>query len=204
MRRRVSVQKAFDEVRFGPTRMLNLRQGLPSGAQAVQRAEGWLRAKQIELAGDVLIVTGRGHGSLGGVPVIKTEVQRLLGRLRRNGVVAGVREHTAGSVVVTLAPLRALFEGIARHKDLSAVSARPPSAPAFEALAPATREMLHRLAARAIESLGVRSPSERTVIAEMERQFSLLTRTIPRADFSEQAFAAALARAVDEYDDADS
>ena len=138
MRRRVSVQKAFDEVRFGPTRMLNLRNGLPSGAQAVQRAEGWLRAKQIELAGEVLIVTGRGHGSLGGVPVIKAEVQRLLSRLRRNGVVAGVREHTAGSVVVTLAPLRALFEGIARHKDRRAVSALPPSAPAFEALEPAT------------------------------------------------------------------
>lgn len=170
----------------------------------MQRAEGWLRAKQIELAGEVLVITGRGNGSLGGVPVIKTEVQRLLSRLRRGGVVASVREHTAGSVRVTLAPLRALFEGATRQKDIRAASARPiRSAPTLKALEPATLEVLHRLAERAIESLGVQLPSEAMVIAEMERQFSLLTRTIPRADFSEASFVVALMRAVGDYDDGD-
>ena len=204
MRRRPSVQKAFDEVRFGPTRILNLRDGLPTGAEAVQRAEGWLRAKQIEFAGEVLIITGRGNRSLGGVPVIRIEVQKLLNRLQRSGVVAGVRDHTSGSVAVTLAPLRALFQVATRKKD-TAREARPiKTAPAFKALEPATLAALRRLAERAIEALGVRLPSEQMVATEMERQFSLLTRTIPRAEFSEAAFVVALARAVDEYDDADS
>ena len=204
MRRRPSVQKAFDDVRFGPTRILNLRDGLPSGAVAVQRAEGWLRAKQIELAGEVLIVTGRGNGSLGGIAVIRTEVQKLLNRLQRIGVVQSVNEHTAGSVAVTLAPLRALFEVATRKKDVEKAARPVRTAPAFNAMEPATLDALHRLAERSIEALGVRAPSEAMVAEEMERQFSVLTRAIPRAEFSEPAFAAALARAADEYDDVDS
>ncbi len=204
MQRRPSVHKALEDVRFGPTRTLNLRDGLPSGAQAVQRCEGWLRAKQIELAGEVLVITGRGNGSLGGVPVIRTEVQKLLKRLQRSGVVASIGEHTPGSVTVTLAPVRALFEVDTRKND-GEKGARPiNTASAFDALEPATLEALHRLAVRAIEALGVRAPSEQIVGTEMERQFSRLTRTIPRAEFSEPAFAAALARAVDEFDDAES
>ncbi|MEP7346698.1 MAG: hypothetical protein ABI877_15610, partial [Gemmatimonadaceae bacterium] len=191
MRRRPSIQGAFDEARFGPTRTLNLRDGLPSGAAAVRRAEGWLRAKQIEAAGDVLIITGRGQGSLDGVPVIRTEVQNLLNRLGRSGVVAKISEHSPGSVVVTLAPLRALFEVATRKKD-SGKTRTIRTAPAFNALEPATLEVLHRLAERAIESLGVRAPSEQVIVEEMERQFSLITRTIPQSEFSESAFAAAL------------
>lgn len=203
MRRRASVQQAFDEVRFGPTRILNLRDGLPTGPDAVARAEAWLRGKQVELTGEVLVITGRGAGSLGGVPVIRTEVEKLLRRLQRTGVVARVREHTSGSVAVTLAPLRTLFEGATRKKDVDREMRAPPHVPAFDALEPATRTSLHQLANRAIEALGVRSPTEQMIRAEMERQFGLLTRTIPREEFSERAFAGALLRALDEYNDAD-
>jgi len=203
MRRRASVQQAFDEVRFGPTRILNLREGLPTGPDAVARAEGWLRSKQVELAGEVLVITGRGAGSLGGVPVIRTEVEKLLRRLRRTGVVSSVREHTSGSVAVTLAPLRTLFEGTRRKRDIDRETRAPPNVPVFGALEPETRTTLHQLARRAIETLGVRSPTEQMIRAEMERQFALLTRTIPREEFSERAFAGALVRALDEYNDAE-
>jgi hypothetical protein len=86
-----------------------------------------------------------------------------------------------------------------------AKAARPAKvSPAFAALQPQTVAALRRVAARAIESLGVREPSEAMIEAEMQRQFSVLTRRIPRADFSERAFLAALIRAAEEYDDVDS
>lgn len=204
MRRRPSVQKAFDEVRFGTTRILNLREGLPTGSQAVQRAEGWLRAKQIERVREVLVVTGRGNGSLAGLPVIRTEIQRLLSRLRRAGVVGQVQEHTPGSVVVTLAPLRALFEAASRDTRAKERPGRGLTAvapPALAALDPGTRAALHRLAIRGLETLGVRTPTKLMVDGEMNRQFALLIGAIRHAEFSEQAFTAAVERAVDEYDE---
>ncbi|MBV6519977.1 MAG: hypothetical protein MNPFHGCM_00081 [Gemmatimonadaceae bacterium] len=204
MRRRpLGVHQAFDEARFGPTRTLNLRDGLPAAPEAVRRAEVWLRGKQIELTGEVLIITGRGNGSPGGIPVIRIDVERLLARLRRLGVVAGVKEHTSGSFVVTLAPPSAVFEASGRRKDLarSAPPARVP--PAFAALRPETCAVLHRLAVQSVEALGVRGPTESMIEAEMERQFSLMTRQIPRAEFSERSFAAAMRRAVADYDERD-
>ncbi|MFP5354388.1 MAG: hypothetical protein ACLGIK_04420, partial [Gemmatimonadota bacterium] len=67
MRRRPAVQQAFDEARFGATRILNVRDPLLSGVEAVRRADGWLRAKQVERAEEVLVITGRGAGSVGHV-----------------------------------------------------------------------------------------------------------------------------------------
>ncbi|MFN8573601.1 MAG: hypothetical protein U0132_16220 [Gemmatimonadaceae bacterium] len=204
MRRRPSVQKAFDEVRFGPTRILNLRDGLPSGAEAVRRAEGWLRAKQVERAGEVLVVTGRGNGSLDGIAVVKSSIERLITRLRHQGVIGAVREHTPGSFVVTIAPLRMLFEAAARQRGLR--SAPAPSAPTsvsagWRALDPVTRENLQRLAARSIESLGVQAPTEAMIQSEMERQFDLLTRHVGANELSEAALSAALVRALEEYEE---
>ena len=48
MRRTSAVQQAFDEARFGATRSLNVREPMLSAAEAARRAEGWLRAKQVE------------------------------------------------------------------------------------------------------------------------------------------------------------
>ena len=61
MRRRPAVQRAFDEVRFGATRILNVRDALLTGTEAVRRVDGWLRAKQVEdasRAGDLVVVPG--------------------------------------------------------------------------------------------------------------------------------------------------
>src|SRR5688572_21607642 len=95
-----ALQRAFDEVRFGPSRILSVRDSMPSAREAEYRVEQWLRTKQAERAGEVLVITGRGAGSVDNVPVVRGTVQKLLGALRRRGVVSQVEEHTAGSFVV--------------------------------------------------------------------------------------------------------
>jgi hypothetical protein len=211
MRRRPSVQQAFDEARFGATRILNVRDPLLSGAEAVRRADGWLRAKQVECAGEVLIVTGRGAGSVDQVPVVREEVRKLLARLRRGGVVSDIREHTPGSFAVRLAPMRALFEAPPRSRDGHDPRRRTPGkdtstgAPAHELLAglsPATRDLLHRLAVHALHALGLADPDERYVQGEMARKFSVLTRAAAAsgAPLSEAWLRDAIARALDEYE----
>ncbi len=205
MRRRPAVQQAFDEARFGTTRILNVREPLLSGAEAVRRAEGWLRAKQVEQAGDVLIITGRGNNSPGQVGVVRDEVHKLLGRLRRAGVVAAVTEHTPGSFAVTVAPLRALFDAPARTRDGHADRHRHPAArdPASLAgLAPDTRALLRRLAAMSLESLGFAAAEDRHVRAEMEREFALLARA-GGPQLSEASLRAAIERALLEYEEHD-
>jgi hypothetical protein len=199
VRRRASTQQAFDEVRFGATRTLNLRDGLPSADEAVRRAEGWLRAKQVERAGEVLVVTGRGNASLDGVPVIRSEVRRLLTRLKRQGVVADVREHTPGSVVVKLAPLKALFEAAAVARAPREVPAPTRRDDALGALSPETVAALRRLAARVLESLGVVAPTDEMLASEVRRQFSLLA----RGAADEVTVLGAARRALAEFDEAD-
>lgn len=202
MRRKPSVQRAFDEARFGPSRILNVRDSLPTAAEAVQRAEAWLRSKQVERAGEVLIVTGRGRASVDGIPVIRTAIERLLARLKRKGVVAAVREHTPGSFLVHLAPLRALFEAPARGRDQRHA---PPTgvAASLVGLNPALLALLRQLSRRALESLGIVEPTDRMIASEMERHFSLLTRGMPPGGASESALTAAIERALHEYDEAD-
>src|SRR5256885_13241639 len=104
------LRQAFDEARFSNGRMLNLRDSLPTAAEAVARTEAWLRQQQVQLASassdaEVLIVTGRGNNSEGGVSVVRSAVEGLIYRLKQRGVVKEHREHTAGSFVVTLAPV---------------------------------------------------------------------------------------------------
>jgi hypothetical protein len=202
MRRRASVQAAFDAVRFGPTRILNLREALPSGAEATRRAEGWLRAKQLERAGEVLVITGRGNSSVGGVPVVRTQVLRLLTSLRRRGVVAEVLEHTAGSFVVRLAPLRALFEAPARNREQHQTPP-PPIPQSLKALSGETQRVLRVLATRALESLGMQAPGRAMIASEMERQFALLSRGVPAGVEAEAALRRAADAALDEYDASD-
>jgi len=168
-----ALERAFDVARFGPSSTLDLRSSMPTAVEATRRAEAWLRERQMARAGDVLIITGRGKGSPGGVGVVREAVQRLLTALRRKGVVAAVGAHTPGSFVVTLAPVRALFETVRRTRATTPRIA--PGDPAeLRALAPETRKRLRWLAERSLESLGA-PRSARFVEDEMKRQFAILS-----------------------------
>src|SRR5882762_974103 len=103
------LQQAFDEVRFGAARTLNLRTSLPSGSEAAARVERWLRQNQVQQSGEVLVITGRGNNSEGGIAVVREASIRVFHDLRRKGVIEGFAEHTPGSFVVTLAPVKAMF-----------------------------------------------------------------------------------------------
>jgi len=68
------VAAAFDTLRFGRENTLDLRSGLPSGAEAAHRAELFLRQRQMDSAHEVLVITGRGNQSADGVPVVRASV----------------------------------------------------------------------------------------------------------------------------------
>jgi hypothetical protein len=172
----VALHRAFDEARFGPARTLDLRASMPTGAEAVRRAEPWLRERQMARAGDVLVITGRGRGSPGGVAVVREAIEKLFGTLKRKGVISNVAEHTAGSFVVTLAPVRALFETVPRSRSRDS-SVRPGDPKELRALDAPTRSTLRALAERSLEVLGA-PRSEKFVHDEMVRQFAILSSAV--------------------------
>jgi len=191
--------QAFDEARF-PGRILNLRASLPTADEAARRAEAWLREQQVAGSGDVLIITGRGNQSEGGVSPVREAVIRVLYSLRRRGVVASHAEHTPGSFAVTLAPMQALIEAPRRRRE----KAPPPRvAPeSLDALDDETRLLLRNLAERVLESLGV-GDRDPFLHGEMLRQFGTLAGTLPReltGRDREVALKRALRRALDEYE----
>ncbi|MBA3891216.1 MAG: hypothetical protein H0X64_11875 [Gemmatimonadaceae bacterium] len=189
---------AFDEARFNG-RTLNLRESLPTAAEASRRAESWLREQQVAAAGEVLVVTGRGNNSEGGVSPVREAVIRLLHLLRRRGVVSGHAEHTAGSFVVQLASMQALIDAPKRSRD-TAPAPKPAAPPSLDALSEDTRTLLRDLAERILESLGVQD-KDPFMRDEMLRQFGLLAAGIG-ADTPdrEAALQAAIRRTLDEYE----
>lgn len=178
------IERAFDEARFGSERTLNLRISLPTVDVAVTRADTWLRQRQIEHAGEVLIITGRGKGSEGGVPLVRQGVIRLLHVLRRQGVIAGFQEHTPGSLVVELAPVRALFDR-PRRSGARGPNTKPLDANLLKGLEPETETLLRELALRTLDELGVQQPDQ-FLADEMIRQFSILARSRGSAADGEQ------------------
>ena len=169
-----SLARAFDEARFGPARTLDLRTSLPTASEAVRRAEPWLRERQMARAGEVLIVTGRGRGSLGGHGVVREAIQKLLARLKRVGVIAQVNEQNPGAFAVELASIRALFETPARSRGRTP-SEPTPDAAELLALDEHTRLELRQLAEYSLRHLG--APAEPSFVTdEMRRQFAVLTR----------------------------
>ena len=170
-----ALHHALDEAQFGFARTLDLRAALPTGAEAVRRAEPWLRERQVANAGTVLVITGRGNGSADGVPVVRNSIRRLLTALKRKGVVAEVKEHTPGSYEVTLASFRTMFEAPRRTRDHSAALRADPAG--LAALDVATRDALRQLAEYALDLLGA-PRSEAFVHDEMTRQFALLSSAI--------------------------
>ena len=194
----MSLSRAFDELRFGPERTLDLRAQLPTRVQAVARAEAWLREKQAGGAGEVLIITGRGNNSEGGVSVVREEVGRLLARLRRGGVVKEMVQHTPGSFAVRLAPFSALRDAPRRRRDPLPPRASDPRS--LAELSAETRDLLRRVALRAIEELGVRDP-EPFVQREMLEQLSCAVRSIPDCADREERLRSVLTMLLAEYDD---
>lgn len=194
---RSAVFTALDEARFGPSRTLNLRSMLPTVAQATARTESWLREKQAGRAQEVLIITGRGNQSPGGVSVVRDATIRLFASLRRRGVVRSAREHTPGSFVVELAPLSAVREAPKRRRERAdPIVARPGE---LGGLADETLTLLRQVAARALEALGVRDPAP-FLEHEMLAQFAHVSRAVPSGPRREARLRAALMTLLDEYD----
>lgn len=195
------LQHALDELRFGRSGTLNLRASLPTAAEAVKRAESWLRMKQAEGAREVLIVTGRGNHSFARVPVVREAVQRLLGYLSTRGVVEDHSEHSPGSFAVRLLPMAA---AVKRRETQTASAAPALSLPTLDGLSPATRDQLRVLASGTLQALGVRDPSAQFLRDEMERQCVQLAATLPpaaTADEREASLRLAIARAIERLDD---
>jgi hypothetical protein len=194
------LQQAFDEVRFGAARTLNLRQSLPSGAEAARRLEAWLRQHQAQQSGELLVITGRGNNSESGIAVVREATIRVFHELRRKGVVEGFTEHTPGSFVVTLAPMQAMLEAQRRGDSRSvAPLPEPPAPPTLSALDASTREQLRALAERSLDALGVRERAP-FVEAEMLRLFGEIAVEAGRGPDREARLRAAIARMLAEVE----
>jgi hypothetical protein len=193
-----SLHQAFDEMRFGADRTLNLRTHHPSREQAVRRAENWLRERQMSRASEALVITGRGNNSPDGVSVVREALVQLFASLRRRGVIDQVVEHTPGSFVVTFAKLNAVRDAPQRARNPHEPPPRDPAA--LAALEPETRALLRRLAKRAIEELGV-EPKPSFVEQEMLAQFAAAASGVPAGADREQRLRDVLRAALHEYDD---
>lgn len=192
----VELKHALDEARFGSERTLNLRSSLPTAAEAVRRAEAWLRERQVAGALEVLVITGRGNSSEDGHSVVREEIARLLRVLRRQGVVDDSTQHTAGSFAVTLAPTRRLWEAPRRKKDPPRLTAEAGPVPGLE---PETATLLRELATRSLRALGVREPDS-FLEQEMATQFAMLLRGLPDGADREVRLRDAIRRALDADD----
>ena len=186
---------AFDELRFGARGTLNLRDGLPTAAAARARAETFLREHQVRGTKEVLIVTGRGNQSPGGVAVIRETVERLLFSLRRRGVILSHQEHNPGAFVARLAPIRALTEAPPRRRE--PFSAR--RSVSFSGLSPETTSLLHDLAECSLAALGVPS-DDRAIEDEMHRQLGAIVPGLASGAELEDELRMALRSAIAEYD----
>jgi|SRR5665213_321280 hypothetical protein len=191
------IQKAFDEIRFGPARTLNLRESLPTADQARARTESWVRTKQVERAGELLVITGRGKGSDDGIAVVRKAILALFPSLRRRNVITKWEEHTAGSFVVTLAPMSAMFEAPKRRREKDVAVPIPQT---LSALSPETLKLLRDLASASLMMLGVIG-SEQFIESEMTSKFSKLTAAIADSEDPELELRAAIQHALDELDE---
>jgi hypothetical protein len=191
--------QAFDEVEFSASNTLNLRESLPTVADARYRAEQWLRERQVNNAGKVLIITGRGNSSPDGVSPVREGIKALFPSLRRRGVVSEWKEHSPGAFAVSLAPISALLEAPRRKRHPSESVA--PSAPvSLEGLERPTIDLLRRLAQRSLEALGARTP-EKFIEAEMLSKFNTLARGVQPGPDGEQRLREAISAALEQLDD---
>jgi hypothetical protein len=193
------VWKAFDEAEFGQKNTLNLRESLPTVADARFRAEAWLRERQVSKAGEVLIITGRGNQSPGGVSPVRKGILALLPSLRRRGVVSEWREHSPGSFVVKLGSISSLLDAPRRKRERNS-SPEWSNPHSLEALESATLSLLRRLAVRSIESLGIRDTTA-FVEAEMLSKFNSLAGGITSGPEGETRLREAIVAALEHLDE---
>jgi hypothetical protein len=193
------IWKAFDEAAFGQKNTLNLRESLPTVADARFRAEAWLRERQVSGASEVLVITGRGNQSPNGVSPVREGILALLPSLRRRGVVSGWKEHTAGSFVVRLGSISSLLDAPRRKRERGEKQAAP-NPESLKALESSTLSLLRRLAIRSLESLGIRDPTNFTE-AEMLSKFNLLAAGITPGAEGEARLREAITAALDQLDD---
>lgn len=189
---------ALDEATFGAERTLNLREQLPSAADARARAETWLRARQVTRTESVLIITGRGNQSIGGVSIVREEILRLLPSLRRRGIVESWREHNPGALVVSLAPLDALLGAGRRRRD-NVPHEKPSHPAALNGISAETRELLRQLAIARLDALAV-DATDQFIEEEMMRIFSTLLRSVPADGDRETTLQSAIRLAIEEAD----
>ena len=194
-----SVWKAFDEAEFGPKNILNLRESLPTAADARFRAEAWLRERQVSRANEVLLITGRGNQSPGGISAVRAAIVALLPALRRRGIVIEWREHTPGSFVVKLGSISSLLDAPKRKRDRALV-AKPADPRSLAELESSTLSLLRRLAVRSLESLGVRKP-EKFVDAEMLSKFNSLAGGVAPGVEGEARLREAISTALEQLDE---
>jgi hypothetical protein len=194
-----SVLRAFDEAQFGSKNTLNLRESLPSAADARYRTEAWLRERQISRVAEVLVITGRGNQSPNGVSPVREAILSLLPSLRRRGVVSEWREHSPGSFVVRLGSISSLLEAPRRKRDRRS-SAPLPDPASLKDLDRSTIELLRRLAVRSLEALGIREP-DKFVEAEMLSKFNSLAGGIKPGVDGEARLREAFKAALDQLDE---
>jgi hypothetical protein len=193
------VWKALDEAQFGMRNILNLRESLPSAADARHRTEAWLRERQIGRAGEVLVITGRGNQSLGGVSAVRGAIAALLPVLRRKGVVSEWREHSPGSFVVKLGSITDMLDAPRRKRDRKE-SQSAPDPMQLAALDGTTLRLLRRLAVRSLETLGVRD-LDKFIDAEMVSKFNSLAGGIPAGIDGEVRLRDAIVSALEQLDE---
>jgi hypothetical protein len=194
----MSIHRAFDELRFGAGRTLNLRSLQPTALQATQLAEQWLREQQVLGVEEALVITGRGNNSVDGYSPVREAIVRLLPSLRRRNVIATYAEHTPGSFVVTFAQVKALFETPKRRREKPvAVTPRPPS---LAGLDDETLRQLRDLASVSLAALGLMSPTRAQLEDEMLRHFGVLSAALADNGDREALLQQAVLRAAEEYE----
>ena len=194
-----SVWHAFDEAEVGPKNTLNLRESLPTAADARYRAEAWLRERQIARASEVLLITGRGNQSPGGISAVRAAIVGLLPSLRRRGVVAEWREHSPGSFVIKLGSIASLLEAPRRKHDRTP-SRSLPDPQALAGLDGPTLSLLRQLAVRSLETLGVREP-EKFIEAEMLSKFNSLASAVTAGPEGETRLREVISAALEQLDE---
>ena len=196
------IDRAFDEIRFGATRTLNLRAQQPTASQAVAQTEAWLRTLQVQGAAEALLITGRGLRSIDGFSPVREAIIKLLPSLRRRNVIRGFEEHTPGSFVILFAPVSALFEAPLRRRERAPKIAKP-LPQTLAALDEETQRQLRDLASLSLSVLGIQSPTRLQIEDEMARQFSVLTVALVDDGDREALLQQAIMRAAEEYEAAD-
>jgi hypothetical protein len=195
-----SLWHALDEASFGTERTLNLRELLPSAAEARSRTEVWLRARQVTKTEEVLIITGRGNQSIGGVGVIRQEILGMMPSLRRRGIVETWREHSPGSIVVTLAPINALLSAPRRRRGEKSREESTPDATSLTGLRPDTIRLLRQLAEQNLDMLGI-EVSDAFVLEEMARTFSTFVSAMPNGAAREDELLKCIMKGLEEAGD---